>query len=261
MILYARGRRGRGGGWTRRRRQDANPVEFDKYGFPIPPKKSSKELEEEHRKWMESMEPAEGYEVFDPAQEGFTREEIENDPLLDPTASEAAAAAQAAAQQAALDSGEASLEEHEPDWDNIPEYGGEFLGMDDPIDAPWRRKGEELIRAAVTEAGFEIYDITWHLHHLNIDITNQDEGRGSLSSDEVVDVTRTIEEALFPHERELQILQRFHLCVGTPGAKDVLTTEREFQAFRGYEVHVLVSGPRRSSLFSYLFIFLFTYYS
>jgi len=252
LVLMARGRRGRGGGgWQRRRRQDANPVEFDKYGFPIPPKKPAKELEEEHRKWLESIEPAEGFPEFDASKEGFTVEEMENDNLMDPAAAYAAAEAATAVAAAAQASGEGAPQEHEPDWDNIPEYAGEFLGMDDPLDAPWRRQGEELIRAAVVEAGFETYDVTWHLHHLNVDITRGEgeeggeaggEG-GSLSSDEIVDVTRAIEEALFPHDRQLKILQRFHLCVGTPGAKDVLTTEREFQAFRGFEVHVLLKSP------------------
>src|SRR6056297_184494 len=85
LVLMARGRRGRGGGgWQRRRRQDANPIEFDKYGFPIPPQKPAKELEEEHREWMESIEPPEGFPEFDAAKEGFSPEEMENDPLLDP---------------------------------------------------------------------------------------------------------------------------------------------------------------------------------
>lgn len=254
VVLMARGRRGRGGGgWQRRRRQDANPVEFDKYGFPIPPKKPAKELEEEHRKWLESIEPAEGFPEFDASKEGFTVEEMENDNLMDPAAAYAAAEAATAAAAAAQASGEGAPQEHEPDWDNIPEYAGEFLGMDDPLDAPWRRQGEELIRAAVVEAGFQVYDVTWHLHHLNVDITRGGGGEeggseggmegGSLSSDEIVDVTRAIEEALLPHDRQLKILQRFHLCVGTPGAKDVLTTEREFQAFRGFEVHVLLKSP------------------
>lgn len=257
VVMLARGRRGRGGGgWQRRRRQDANPVEFDKYGFPIPPKKSQKELEEEHRKWMESLEPPEGFPEFDLEGEGFTQEDLSSHPLADPAAAESAAAAAAAAASAqaaqaaaaaaaaAAEGGEgaAGMEEYEPDYDNIPAWGGELLGMDDPLDAPWRKQGEKLIRAAVAEAGFETYDVTWHLHHLNVDVSRPaGDEQGSLSSDEIVEVTRTIEEALFPHDRDLRILQRFHLCVGTPGAKDILTTEREFQAFRGYEVHVLVS--------------------
>ncbi len=260
--MLARGRRGRGGGgWARRRRQDANPVEFDKYGFPIPPKKSTKELEEEHKKWMESIEPAEGFDKFDPEAEGFTTEDITSHPLADPAAAESAAAAaaaaataQAAAAAVAAEEGDGSgLGEYEPDYDDIPEWGGELLGMDDPLDAPWRKKGEELIRAAVGEAGFETYDVTWHLHHLNVDVTPEGgDEQGSLSSDEVVEVTRAIEEALFPHDRELRILQRFHLSVGTPGAKDVLTTEREFQAFRGYEVHVVVRALASALTFVYV---------
>lgn len=259
LVLMARGRRGRGGGgWQRRRRQDANPIEFDKYGFPIPPQKPAKELEEEHREWMESIEPPEGFPEFDAAKEGFSPEEMENDPLLDPAVAVTTAETGAATVIDVTASEEGAGQENEPDWDNIPEYGGEFLGMDDPLDAPWRLHAEDVIRGAVTEAGYHTYDVTWHLHHVNVDITRQDVGNvenegegvadaGSLSSDEIVEVTRAVEEALLPHDNHLRILQRFHLCVGTPGAKDVLTTEREFQAFRGYEVQVSVTNPINES--------------
>lgn len=57
--------------------------------------------------------------------------------------------------------------------------------------------------------GFETYDITWHLHHLNIDIANAEEEAGSPTSDQITDVLKAVEEALFPHDEELRVLQRW----------------------------------------------------
>jgi ribosome maturation factor RimP len=37
-------------------------------------------------------------------------------------------------------------------------------------------------------------------------------------------------------------VHRFNIIIGTRGARDVLTTEREFNAFKGFEVVVSVSG-------------------
>ena len=228
-------RRAGGGGWSggrRRRGQDAPPVEFDKFGFPIPPKKSQKEMEEEHQRWMKSLQP-DGFEQTDAATLGVAPELVEKDPFIDVTPD-----------------ADPSMEmgDRDADWDNLPEYAGEFLGMDDPLDAPWRLKAQGLIREvrgppqnasvdealggdkralvsitdrtscadapvycmlqAVSGAGMEVYDITWHLHHLNVDLTNADESMGSLTSDQITEATRVIEEALFPHDAELRVLER-----------------------------------------------------
>lgn len=60
----------------------------------------------------------------------------------------------------------------------------------------------------MSEAGFETYDITWHLHRLNIDIANTDEEAGSPTSDQITEVLQQVEEALFPHDEELRVLER-----------------------------------------------------
>jgi hypothetical protein len=64
------------------------------------------------------------------------------------------------------------------------------------------------MRQTVEEAGFSIYDITWYLHHVNVDITNVEEAMGSPSSDQMAEVTQALKEALYPHEKELRILDR-----------------------------------------------------
>lgn len=39
-------------------------------------------------------------------------------------------------------------------------------------------------------------------------------------------------------EEELFVLGRHELIVATPGAKDILTTDKEFKAFRGFDIIV-----------------------
>lgn len=109
-------------------------MEFDKAGYPLPPRKTPKEEEAEHKKWFESMEPEDGYEEFDPAAEGLTAEDME-DPFLEAAVPEPV---------------EGGVDDDPPmrdvDYENIPEWAGEMLGMDDPLDAPWRLKTEEVVR-------------------------------------------------------------------------------------------------------------------
>lgn len=143
----SRRRGGKGGTWQRRRRGgDAPPVEFDKYGFPLPPKQSNKELEEAHQKWFEGMEPAEGYDVYDPAKDGLTGEDVERDPFLEEKAAEATEPTPAAAAAAAATAEGAESTDRWADYDNLPEWAGEMVGMDDPLDAPWRLKTEDIVR-------------------------------------------------------------------------------------------------------------------
>lgn len=39
-------------------------------------------------------------------------------------------------------------------------------------------------------------------------------------------------------EQDLFVLGRHELIVATPGAKDILTTDKEFKAFKGFDVIV-----------------------
>lgn len=49
---------------------------------------------------------------------------------------------------------------------------------------------------------------------------------------------RRVNAALEEREEELFVLGRHELVVATPGAKDVLTTDRQFKAFKGFEIVV-----------------------
>lgn len=60
----------------------------------------------------------------------------------------------------------------------------------------------------MTDAGYKLADLTWNMHHLNIDVTNKDEALGSPTSDQMAELSRTIEEALWPEEQKLRVLER-----------------------------------------------------
>lgn len=49
---------------------------------------------------------------------------------------------------------------------------------------------------------------------------------------------RGVNAALEAREEELFVLGRHELVVATPGAKDVLTTDKQFTAYKGFEVIV-----------------------
>lgn len=49
---------------------------------------------------------------------------------------------------------------------------------------------------------------------------------------------RGVNSALEEREEELFVLGRHELVVATPGAKDVLTTDRQFKAYKGFEIIV-----------------------
>lgn len=52
----------------------------------------------------------------------------------------------------------------------------------------------------------------------------------------VCSLSRCVNTALEEKEAELFVLGRHELIVATPGAKDVLTTDKEFKAFKGFDV-------------------------
>jgi ribosome maturation factor RimP len=56
-------------------------------------------------------------------------------------------------------------------------------------------------------------------------------------------LARAILDALEPHEDELRVLSRHELILTSPGAPDVLETQRQFDAFRGFDVVVETQDP------------------
>eukprot|EP00612_Vaucheria_litorea_P005615 CAMPEP_0171463290 /NCGR_PEP_ID=MMETSP0945-20130129/7014_1 /TAXON_ID=109269 /ORGANISM="Vaucheria litorea, Strain CCMP2940" /LENGTH=361 /DNA_ID=CAMNT_0011990041 /DNA_START=72 /DNA_END=1154 /DNA_ORIENTATION=+ len=132
------------------------------------------------------------------------------------------------------------------DVDEWPEIAGEIGGMDDPIDAPWRRRAEEIIRREITESGLNCYDIMWSYHKLEITVTRSDvpedhEEAGYVESDDLMKAIKAVNASLEREDHELNVLSRFELIVATPGSDDILTTDREFKAYKGYDV-IVVTG-------------------
>jgi ribosome maturation factor RimP len=56
-------------------------------------------------------------------------------------------------------------------------------------------------------------------------------------------IAKAILDALEPYEDELQVLSRHELILTSPGASDVLETQRQFDAFRGFDVIVETQDP------------------
>jgi len=116
---------------------------------------------------------------------------------------------------------------------------GDMAGLDDPRDAPWRLKAEELVKGAVaTVAGAQLYDVTWNIADLVVTLEGD-----AVGIDQIVDVNKAIQAALDPFEEELEILSRHELLVSTRGVPGTLTTEKEFVAFKGFDVIVETSAP------------------
>ena len=119
---------------------------------------------------------------------------------------------------------------------------GVWAGIDDPRDAPWRLETEEVIKAAVKNVGdVELYDITWNVADIQVFITAVKDG--GLTLDDVVSIHHSIIQALEFHEDELNILGRYNLEVSSRGVPDILTSERDFEAFRGFDVVVSFAMP------------------
>ncbi|CAM9262649.1 unnamed protein product [Ectocarpus fasciculatus] len=137
-----------------------------------------------------------------------------------------------------------------PDDDekDFPEVAGEIAGMDDPADAPWRLEAENIVRDQVQACGLTCYDILWTFHRLEVTVTRA-EGDGPIEeaayvdSDKLMQAIKGVNAALEAREDELFVLGRHELVVATPGAKDVLTTDKQFKAYKGFEVIVKAGGP------------------
>jgi ribosome maturation factor RimP len=230
---------------------------------------------------------------------------------------------------------------------------GETAGCEDPIDAEWRQKAEDVIRKAVEMIGGDLIDTTWHLTSLVVTVdenvegvrkdlmktsgpvinfiepesptyrdpsdpnpediwadddnvvyekdedtdddirskmySRQEEGEEDLELDEERDVPlyssqetreddalRVAEEAELLEERQerpinvetlkmntpalsliagaiidaletveedLKVLERHEIVMTSPGAPDVLETQSQFDAHRGYDVAVETQDP------------------
>eukprot|EP00953_Heterococcus_sp_UTEX-ZZ885_P009292 5491-Heterococcus_DN1.PRE.4 len=143
-----------------------------------------------------------------------------------------------------LELGDINTQGEDDEW---PEIAGEIAGMDDPVDAPWRRSAEAIIREQVAINGLHCYDIMWSFHKLEVTVTRGDvpedsDEAGYVDSEELMSTIRAVNDALEDVEDELRVLGRHELIIATPGAKNILTTDREFQAFTGFDVEVMTGS-------------------
>ncbi len=133
-------------------------------------------------------------------------------------------------------------------YDDWPDVMGETGGMDDPPDAPWRLEAEEIIRNAVEASGLNCSDILWTFHKVEVtvrrsDLPYDDEESGYVDSHQLSTCMRIVNDALVEKEEKLQVLVRHELIVATPGSSEILTTDKEFKAFKGFDVIVVAGGP------------------
>ncbi len=133
-------------------------------------------------------------------------------------------------------------------YDDWPEIMGETAGMDDPSDAPWRLEAEEIIQNAVEASGLNCSDILWTFHKVEVtvrrsDLPYDDEESGYVDSHQLSTCIRVVNDALLAKEEKLQVLVRHELIVATPGSSEILTTDKEFKAFKGFDVVVVAGGP------------------
>ncbi|CAM9498857.1 unnamed protein product [Heterosigma akashiwo] len=115
---------------------------------------------------------------------------------------------------------------------------GDTAGCEAPLDAPWRLKAEAIIKDVTESVGLALYDVLWSLREVEVTITAPEDNPEALSVDALSTLARALTDALDEVDEELGILSRHELVVATPGLPNVLSTERQFQAFKGFDVVV-----------------------
>jgi len=134
-------------------------------------------------------------------------------------------------------------------------FRGPALGMDDPLDAPWRLEAaaeiEELVKEKYPDA--QAVDVLWAFSNVQITVTPKEDANVPLSSAVIEMLTRAISDDLFPAEPELahdHWLTMHALSVCTPGASNVITTQEQFEAYKGFQVDVVTLGMPKSDGFA-----------
>ncbi|KAJ1456816.1 hypothetical protein M885DRAFT_516932 [Pelagophyceae sp. CCMP2097] len=132
---------------------------------------------------------------------------------------------------------EEDLTEEEPGW------GGEFDGINDANDVSWRKEGEVIILAAFEAVDdIQVKDIHWDYGTLRVTLVT-DSGEAPVA-EAIIEATKVLTAALDdPKHSSLRIAERHSIEVSSPGASDVLTMQREFDAFKGFPVEVLTRNP------------------
>lgn len=129
----------------------------------------------------------------------------------------------------------------DPDENDTLEVVGAFDGTDDALDAPWRAEADGLVRGACGDAGVAVEDVYWEPGVLRVKITKTD---GSPpDAEDCADASRAVREALEPSDARLRVLDRHSLEVTSKGVENVLSTQKDFDAFKGFDVAVRTANP------------------
>jgi ribosome maturation factor RimP len=125
-------------------------------------------------------------------------------------------------------------------WGNPPYFMSTFsVHADKP---PYLQSLWQLIEPTVAALDLEIVGLHHQTHHnppiLRVDIRNPQQDTGLADCERV---SRAIEPILDGAEHLLP--EAYVLEVSSPGAERNLTTDREFQVFRGFSVAIHVSPP------------------
>mmetsp|Transcript_25377 Transcript_25377/g.78269 ORF Transcript_25377/g.78269 Transcript_25377/m.78269 type:complete len:267 (+) Transcript_25377:474-1274(+) len=124
-------------------------------------------------------------------------------------------------------------------YDESP-YVGDFDGTDDELEAPWRTEAAGIASTAVESTGAKIQDIFWEPGVLKVTVVAAD---GSTPDAEVCAAASRAAVAALETREDLRVLERHSLEVTSPGATDVLTEHKQFEAFKGFDVIVKTLNP------------------
>ena len=124
----------------------------------------------------------------------------------------------------------------------VDEFMGDWDGRDEDLDAPWRLEAEEIIRRAIakdTSLALTVVDVFWDIGELKVTVDSQD----GVDAEDTALASKAIKQALEPEELRLRVLERYDVTVSSPGADDVLSTQKQFDAFKGFDVEVDTINP------------------
>ena len=154
-----------------------------------------------------------------------------------------------------LDEGQEEMEETEEiDADTMPELQdvsldafrlGDSDSQDEPIDAPWRKAAEEFLKAAAESEQMPIECITWTFNKITVTVPSKTSS--SLQAAFVQTANAVFEAAFSADALGGDVLIRHDLTVQTPGAANEITTQEQFEAWKGFDVFVFTSDPFNSN--------------
>ncbi|GMH81682.1 hypothetical protein TrVE_jg3084 [Triparma verrucosa] len=122
---------------------------------------------------------------------------------------------------------------------------GDLDGMDAPIDEGWRQTCESMIQTAATGCGVEINGITWDFAKITIEVPS------TATSDDQSLLAREInvafEDVKSDDEQVIDCLVKHSLEIRTPGSPNQIVTQKQFDAYKGFDVSVHTVDPFKSN--------------